>query len=77
MLCVKIFHGIEYSDTSWYKSCFLVDFNGVSIFLLNLKIFWYMLCVKIFHGIEYSDTSWYKSCFLVDFNGVCGGIFRT
>ena len=29
ILCIKIFHGIEYPDTSWYKSCFLVDFYGV------------------------------------------------
>ena len=29
IVCAKIFHGIEYPDTSCYKSCFLVDFNGV------------------------------------------------
>ena len=29
ILCVKIFKRIEYPDTSWYKSCFLVDFIGV------------------------------------------------
>ena len=27
-LWVKIFHGVEYPDTSWYQSCFLVDFIG-------------------------------------------------
>ena len=30
-ICVKIFHGIEYPDASCYKSCLLLDLNGVCL----------------------------------------------
>ena len=53
ILCITIFHGIEYPDISWYKSCFLVDFNGVNR--------WYIQNVGILdkHGI------WCESLVLV------------
>ena len=53
ILCIKIFHGIVYPDISWYKSCFLVDFNGVNR--------WYIQNVGILdkHGI------WCESLVLV------------
>ena len=52
ILCIKIFHGIEYPDKSWYKSCFLVDFNGVNR--------WYIQNVGILdkHGIWCESLVW-------------------